>query len=45
LLIEAICDYAADLWGFGCLLYELYFGCAPFEDADEYTVFKKIQEA
>lgn len=34
LLSEAICDFAADLWGFGCLLFEMYFGCPPFEDED-----------
>lgn len=44
ILKESICDYAADLWALGCLVYEMYVGNPPFTDADEYAIFKKIQE-
>ena len=38
------CDYAADLWAFGVLCYELHEEVTPFggSDTDETTIFKKI---
>jgi 3-phosphoinositide dependent protein kinase-1 len=42
-LKDNVCNFEADLWALGCIIYELYVGSPPFMDADEYTVFKKIQ--
>jgi hypothetical protein len=37
------CDFTADLWAFGVLLYQLYAGALPFEAASPYMTFLKIQ--
>lgn len=44
ILKDSVCNFEADLWALGCIVYEVYVGSPPFVDADEYTVFKKIQE-
>ncbi len=44
ILQDSICEYQADLWALGCIIYEIYIGEPPFTDVDEYAVFKKIQE-
>ena len=39
-------DYAADLWAYGVLVYELYEGFTIFDtrDSDETNLFKTISE-
>mmetsp|Transcript_24210 Transcript_24210/g.50199 ORF Transcript_24210/g.50199 Transcript_24210/m.50199 type:complete len:967 (-) Transcript_24210:106-3006(-) len=37
------CDFTADLWAFGVVLYQLYAGALPFEAASPYMTFLKIQ--
>ncbi|KAL3811502.1 hypothetical protein ACHAXA_000406 [Cyclostephanos tholiformis] len=37
------CDFTADLWAFGVVLYQLYAGALPFESQSPYLGFLKIQ--
>mmetsp|Transcript_10157 Transcript_10157/g.22446 ORF Transcript_10157/g.22446 Transcript_10157/m.22446 type:complete len:944 (+) Transcript_10157:2-2833(+) len=37
------CDFTADLWALGVLIYQLYAGALPFEAASPYMTFLKIQ--
>jgi serine/threonine protein kinase/tetratricopeptide (TPR) repeat protein len=37
-------DNRADLFAFGCILYELYCGATAFEGADTYAVFNAVIE-
>ena len=42
LLAEDVCGMEADIWAFGCIVYELVAGKAPFHDENEGLVWKKI---
>ncbi len=33
---------SADLWSYGCLIYQLFAGYPPFKAADEEAIFQKI---
>mmetsp|Transcript_7380 Transcript_7380/g.12915 ORF Transcript_7380/g.12915 Transcript_7380/m.12915 type:complete len:663 (-) Transcript_7380:106-2094(-) len=37
------CDFTADLWALGVLLYQIYAGALPFESQSPYMGFLKIQ--
>ncbi|KRW98801.1 Protein kinase-like domain [Pseudocohnilembus persalinus] len=43
LLEEEKCDYLADLWAFGIILFKMYHGKTPFYDQTEYLIFEKIK--
>ena len=43
LLSDDICGKEADIWGFGCILYEMVFRRSPFFDSSEGMVWKRIQ--
>ncbi|KAK9871557.1 hypothetical protein WA026_012938 [Henosepilachna vigintioctopunctata] len=34
--------YASDLWAYGCVIYQMISGQAPFRAATEYSIFQKI---
>lgn len=42
LLAEDVCEKEADIWAFGCILYEMIFKKSPFFDISEGMVWKKI---
>jgi serine/threonine protein kinase len=42
LLANDICGKEADIWAFGCILYEMHFKKSPFSDANEGMIWKKI---
>ena len=42
LLTEDRCGKEADIWAFGCILYEMIFKKSPFFDHSEGMVWKKI---
>jgi 3-phosphoinositide dependent protein kinase-1 len=42
LLSNDICGKEADIWAFGCILYEVIFKKSPFFDTSEGMVWKKI---
>lgn len=42
LLSNDICGKEADIWAFGCILFELIFKKSPFFDTSEGMVWKKI---
>lgn len=42
LLAEDVCGKEADIWAFGCILYEMIFKKSPFFDTSEGMVWKKI---
>lgn len=35
----------ADLWAFGCIVYQMLVGKAPFKAASEYLIFQKVAAA
>ena len=37
-------DYAADLWAFGIILYQMYCGQTPFKSVNNYLTFKNIEK-
>ncbi|KAL7450076.1 hypothetical protein ACHAWC_003456, partial [Mediolabrus comicus] len=37
------CDFTADLWALGVMIYQMYAGALPFEAASPYMTFLKIQ--
>ena len=37
-------DYAADIWAFGVILYQMYCGQTPFKSANNYLTFKNIEK-
>ena len=37
------CDFTADLWALGAMVYQMYAGALPFEAASPYMTFLKIQ--
>ena len=37
--------YGADLWAFGVMLYQMYFGFTPFKSSNTYLTFKNIENA
>ena len=43
LLSDDICGMEADIWAFGCIIYELVYGKTPFHDQNEGMVWKRIQ--
>lgn len=42
LLANDLCGKEADIWAFGCILYEMIFKKSPFFDNSEGMVWKKI---
>ncbi|PKI83339.1 non-specific serine/threonine protein kinase [Malassezia vespertilionis] len=42
LLNDKVAGIPADWWAFGCVLYQLFTGHAPFRAANEYKTFQKI---
>eukprot|EP01016_Furgasonia_blochmanni_P000236 TRINITY_DN10016_c0_g1_i24.p1 TRINITY_DN10016_c0_g1~~TRINITY_DN10016_c0_g1_i24.p1 ORF type:complete len:316 (-),score=48.24 TRINITY_DN10016_c0_g1_i24:979-1926(-) len=43
LLLESECGRPADLWAFGCIIYEMYHGVTPFREQNEYLTFQKVK--
>lgn len=37
------CLYRADLWAFGCVIYQMLSGKSPFKAATDYLIFQKIK--
>ncbi|XP_044764555.1 3-phosphoinositide-dependent protein kinase 1 [Coccinella septempunctata] len=35
-------SYSADLWAFGCIIYQMIVGQTPFRAGSEYLIFQKI---
>lgn len=44
LLSEKYCGKAADVWAFGCIVYQMIAGKPPFKANNEYQTFQKIQK-
>lgn len=42
ILTDKETTYASDLWAFGCILYQMVCGSAPFQAGSEYLIFQKI---
>jgi serine/threonine protein kinase len=42
LLSKDVCGKEADIWAFGCILFEMLFKKSPFFDNSEGMIWKKI---
>jgi serine/threonine-protein kinase ULK4 len=42
---RGVASFASDLWGFGCLLYQMAAGSTPFEGSDRDATVDKIHNA
>lgn len=42
LLNDKSCGYGADIWAFGCVVYQMIAGKPPFKGRNEYQTFQKI---
>lgn len=42
LLTDTESTYASDLWAFGCIIFQMISGLAPFQGGSEYLIFQKI---
>ena len=44
LLVEKYTCKASDLWGLGCIIYQMLTGTMPFHAATDYLIFQRIQK-
>lgn len=42
LLTDTESSFASDLWAFGCIIFQMISGLAPFRAGSEYLIFQKI---
>lgn len=42
ILTDTEATYASDLWAYGCILFQMISGSAPFQAGSDYLIFQKI---